>query len=159
MAWIFVLIRTPGSPSKFRPEWDPSLYPAQALAAVRQMGASARLATPDYWGGYLIYQLYPNTRVFWDGRTDFYGSAYNLAAVNAFMGRPGWDKTLAENRITAVLAPVDQPLVSLLKESRDWHVAYRDEVAILFQHSSPSDAGQAAGKLVESSSAARFDSR
>lgn len=155
---IFILIRTPGSPPKFRPQWDASIYPEQALAAVRQMGPSTRMATTDYWGGYLIYQLYPDFHVFWDGRTDFYGSTYNLAALNAFTGRPGWDKTLSENRITAVLVPVEQPLVSLLDRSRDWHVVYRDEVAILFQRSS-ADAGHATGKLVESSSAGRFDSR
>ena len=159
MAWIFILIRTPGSPPKFRPEWDASLYPAQAIAAVRQLGPNARIATTDIWGGYLIYQMYPDVHVFWDGRTDFYGSAYNLAALDAFMGRPGWDKTLAKNRITAVLVPVDEPLVSLLNQSGDWHVAYRDEVAILYQLSSTSVAGEETRKVAESRAAARFDSR
>jgi hypothetical protein len=135
---IFVLLRTPGSPPKFRPQYDPSVYPEEALAAVRQMGPSTRMVTTDIWGGYLIYRLYPDVRVFWDGRADFYGTPYNLAALDALMGRPGWDKTLAANRITAVLVPVDQPLASLLTQSRDWHVVYRDQVAILFQLSSAS---------------------
>ena len=133
---MFVLLRTPGSPPKFRPQYDPSIYPEQALAAVRQMGPSTRIVTTDIWGGYLVYRLYPDVRVFWDGRADFYGTPYNLAAIDALMGRPGWDKTLAKNRITAVLVPVNQPLGSLLAQSSDWHVVYRDQVAILFELSS-----------------------
>jgi hypothetical protein len=132
IVWIFMLLRTPGSPPKFRPQYDSSVYPEQALAAVRQLGPAARIATTDIWGGYLIYRLYPEVRVFWDGRADFYGTPYNLAAIDALMGRPGWDKTLARNRITAVLVPLNQPLISLLTQSREWHVVYRDQVAMLF---------------------------
>jgi hypothetical protein len=160
MVLIFVLLRTPGSPPKFRPQYDPSTYPEEALAAVRRMGPSTRMVASDTWGGYLIYRLYPDVRVFWDGRTDFYGTPYNLAAVDAFMGRPGWHKTLAENRITAVLVPVNQPLASLLAESGDWHAVYRDQVAILFQLSSASKTSQEIGQLAETGGAGRLlDSR
>lgn len=155
---IFVLLRMPGAPPKFRPQYDASVYPEQALAAVRQMGPSARIATTDLWGGYLIYRLYPDVRVFWDGRADFYGTPFNLAAVNAFMGRPGWDKTLAKHRITAVLVPVDQPLVSLLAQSSGWRVAYRDDVAILFQRSPAGEAAQDIRKLAQTG-AGRLESR
>ena len=92
LALIFVLLRAPGSPPKFRPQYDESIYPEQALAAVRQMGASARIATTDIWGGYMIYRLYPDFHVFWDGRADFYGTPYNLAVIDALIGRPGWTK-------------------------------------------------------------------
>ena len=156
---IFVLLRTPGSPPKFRPQYDSSVYPEQALAAVRQMGPSARILTTDIWGGYLIYRLYPDIRVFWDGRADFYGAPYNQAAIDTLMGRPGWDKTLTNNRISAVLVPVDQPLVSLLDQCKDWHVVYRDDVAMLFQLSSAGETGQEIGKLTGSGGAGRLDSR
>jgi hypothetical protein len=132
VALIFVLLRAPGSPPKFHPQYDSSVYPEQALAAVRGMGASTRMITTDIWGGYLIYEI-PGVRVFWDGRTDFYGTPYNRAAADALMGRPGWNKTLAEHRITAALLPVDMPLNSLLGQSKEWHAVYRDEVAVLFQ--------------------------
>ena len=145
---IFVLLRMPGSPPKFRPQYDASVYPEQALAAVRQMGPSTRIVSTDIWGGYLIYRLYPDVRVFWDGRADFYGTPYNLAAIDVLMGRPGWDKILAKNRITAALVPVNQPLASLLAQSRDWRVVYQDKVAILFQLSSETDQG--VGKLAKS---------
>jgi len=159
MVWVFVLLRTPGSPPKFRPQYDSSIYPEQALAAVRRMGPSARLATTDTWGGYLIFRLYPDVRVFWDGRADFYGTPYNLAAIDALTGRPGWDKTLANNRITAVLLPVDQPLGSLLAQSNNWHVVYRDQVAVLFQLASENESGQEIGNVAESARTGRLEPR
>jgi hypothetical protein len=160
MVLIFVLLRTPGAPPKFRPQYDPATYPEEALSAVRRMSPSARMVASDDWGGYLIYRLYPDVRVFWDGRTDFYGAAYNLAAVNAFTGRPGWQKTLAENRITAVLVPVDQPLASLLAESGDWHAVYRGEVAVLYELSAAGKMSPEAGKLAKAGENGRpLDSR
>jgi hypothetical protein len=134
---VFGLLRTPGSPPKFRPEYDPSIYPAHAVEAVRKLGPGARMVTTNIWGGYLVFRLYPDFRVFWDGRADFYGTPYNLAALDTLNGRPGWDKTLARNRINAVLVPLDQPLAALLSQSKDWQVVYRDRLAVLFQLISP----------------------
>ena len=146
MVLIFVLLLRPGSPPKFEPQYDPSKYPAAAISAVRLMGPSARLFTTDSWGGYLIYRL-PDVPVFWDGRADFYGTPYNLAALDAVMGRPGWNRTLVDNRITAVLMPVTKPLASLLAESRDWHTVYQDDVSVLFQQSPAGMTNPESGRL------------
>jgi hypothetical protein len=135
MALLFTLLRAPEPPPKFQPQYDPAAYPAGALAAVRGLSPSARIFTTDVWGGYLIYQVYPDIRVFWDGRVDFYGTPYNQAAVDTAMGGPHWKKTLAEHRITAVLVPVNLPLAALLTESKDWQLVYRDKIALLFQAS------------------------
>ena len=137
MVLVFILLRSPGAPPKFQPQYDPAAYPEGALAALRQLGPSARIFTTDVWGGYLIYRLYPDVRVFWDGRVDFYGTPYNQAAVDTAMGGPGWDKTLAEHRITAALVPVNLPLNALLAESGNWQVVYRDKTAVLFQACPP----------------------
>jgi len=135
LALLFLLLRAPGAPARFRAEYDRETYPNGALPALRQLGSSARIFTTDVWGGYLIYQLYPNVRVFWDGRVDFYGPRYNQAAVDTAMGGPSWDKTLAEHRITAALIPTDLPLAAILNESRDWQPVYRDKTSVLFQAS------------------------
>ncbi len=137
MVLVFMLLRAPGSPPKFQPRYDSERYPEAALAAVRRMNPSTRLLTTDLWGGYLIYRLYPDVRVFWDGRVDFYGTRYNQAAVDTFMGGTKWKQTLAEHRITAALVPANLALASLLAESKDWQPVYRDKTAVLFQLSPP----------------------
>jgi hypothetical protein len=133
MALLLLLLRAPGAPAMFRAEFDRGTYPEAALPVVRQLGPQARLFTSDVWGGYLIYRMYPDVRVFWDGRVDFYGSRYNQAAVDTAMGGPAWDKTLAEYQITAALLPVNLPLAAILNESKDWQSVYRDKTVVLFQ--------------------------
>jgi hypothetical protein len=61
-----------------------------------------------------------------------------MAAIDALMGRPGWDKTLATHQVNAALLPLNQPLASLLAQSTEWRVVYRGQLAILFQHTEPS---------------------
>ena len=137
MILVFTLLRSPGSPPKFQPRYDPARYPEAALAAVRRMNPSTRLLATDLWGGYLIYRLYPDVRVFWDGRVDLYGTAYNQAAVDTFLGGPKWKQTLADHRITAALVPTNLALASLLAESKDWEPVYRDKTVVLFLLSPP----------------------
>ena len=133
MALVWLLLHAPGAPPGFRPKYDRAVYPEAALTRVRQLGPTARIFSTDVWGGYLIYQLYPDVRVFWDGRTDFYGTPYNQAAGDAMWGRPGWEKTLAKSQITAALLPVNQPLTAILDVSKDWQEVYRDKTSVLFQ--------------------------
>ena len=132
MVVIFLLLRSPGAPPKFQAHYDPESYPEAALPAVRQLGPSARVFSTDLWGGFLVYRI-PGERIFWDGRVDFYGTAYNQAAVDAAMGRPDWIKTLAGNRITAALIPPGLPLATLLAGSPGWRPVYRDQTAVLFE--------------------------
>jgi hypothetical protein len=133
MVVVFLLLRSPTAPPKFQSHYDPATYPELALAAVRQLGPGSRVFTTDVWGGYLIYRLYPNVSVFWDGRVDFYGTRYNQAAVDAAMGAPTWTRTFAEHHITAALVPVDLPLTTFLAQSKDWRPLYRDRTAVLFE--------------------------
>ena len=130
---LWLVMRAPGTPPSFQPGYDPAAYPDGALASLSQIDSSARLFTTEVWGGYLIYRLYPQVRVFWDGRTDFYGTEYNQAALDTVMGRPGWDKTLADRHITNALVPVNVPLAAILSESRNWRTIYRDKTAVLFE--------------------------
>jgi len=132
LALIFVLLRSPDAPPKFQARYDPAAYPEAALPAVRLLGPDARLFSTDLWGGFLIYRLYPNVRVFWDGRVDFYGTLYNQDAVDTAMAGPDWSKTLAANRITAALVPLNLPLAALLANSPGWRPIYRDQTAVLF---------------------------
>src|SRR5262249_27533825 len=47
MVLILALLRAPGSPPKFRAQYDAEVYPLGAIEAVRQMGASTRMVTTD----------------------------------------------------------------------------------------------------------------
>ena len=74
-------------------EYDPKSYPAAALDAMK-FGPEARIFTHDEWGDYLIYRLYPHTRVFTDGRSDFYGSQFVEKWLGVMQVKPDWEAIL-----------------------------------------------------------------
>lgn len=51
-------------------------YPMGAAELLREADLGGNLFNPYNWGGYLIYQLAPRYRVFIDGRTILYSTAY-----------------------------------------------------------------------------------
>jgi hypothetical protein len=98
---------------------------------------SNRLPGPIYnrygWGGYLIYQLYPDYRVYIDGRADVYGDAFFAEAMRTYDGAGDWASSLDRHGIKTVLISHDAPLASLLKNDQSkWKVVYEDSDAIIF---------------------------
>jgi len=89
---------------------------------------------PDRWGGYLIYRLYPQTKVAVDDRHDFYGTEFLKRYLKIVHGEPGWESELEGMRVGWVMVPAQSTLVSLLEEeTRRWQVAYRDDTAVVFR--------------------------
>ena len=96
-------------------------------------GAPPRLLSSDVWGGYLIYRLYPRQRVFFDGRSDFYGSALGSEYVELLSAGTRWRETLARYDFELALLPLDWPLASVLDRDPGWELVYADDVARLFR--------------------------
>jgi hypothetical protein len=129
---VVALLYAPHPPQKFRPEFDPKSFPVAAVQKL-QLDPAARVFTFDQWGDYLIYRLYPKTKVFMDGRSDFYGSAFNQTYLDVISVNYGWEKTLARFGVDTVLMPPSSPLTGALKESSRWRVVYDDGVAVVFR--------------------------
>ena len=127
------LFYAPSPPFKFRAEYDPKHYPASALAVLRGAEMSRSIFTDDEWGDYLIYRLYPRTKVFIDGRSDMYGDAFIQKHLDLLKGKYGWEDTLNRYSVDTVLLPVDAPLTAALKESSRWRPVYDDGMAIVFR--------------------------
>ena len=115
--------------SHFQAKYDPGSFPVAALTALRD---SDRIFSSDTWGGYLIYRRYP-ARVFVDGRSDFYGPAFEAEYSKALAVQYNWEAILAANNVDTVLLAVDAPLSSALKGSANWRAVYDDGVAIIFR--------------------------
>ena len=105
------------------------------IAAVDFIRAS-HLPGPIYnrygWGGYLIYRLYPEYRVYVDGRADVYGDHFLFQMVNTYDGRAGWREPLDRYGIRTALISPEVPLASLLRDDRDWQKVYEDDLAVIF---------------------------
>jgi hypothetical protein len=104
----------------------------QNLDLLAPQGHMPRILTTDQWGDYLIYRLYPRQRVFFDGRSDFYGPALGGDyKVLQGAGRK-WQELLARYGFERALLPADWPLGSILQRDPDWELVYRDKQALLF---------------------------
>lgn len=145
VALIALLLLAPSPPRKFKAEYDRKAYPAAALESMQRAGYTERVFTDDEWGDYLIYRLYP-TRVFVDGRSDFYGSQFDQRYLDALMVKHGWDRTLADYGVRTVLLQVDCPLAGALKHDRRWRVEYDDGIAIVFRPSAAAQVPVAASR-------------
>ena len=94
-------------------------------------GPPPRLLSPDDWGGYLIYRLYPRGRVFMDGRSDFYGPDVGNDYICLMQGCPRWQQAMARWSFQAALLPPAWPLLRLLEQSPGWRVVDRGPTAVL----------------------------
>ena len=98
---------------------------------------SHRLPGPIYnrygWGGYLIYQLYPEYRVYIDGRADVYGDEFFAETMRVYDGAADWTTSFDRYGIKTVLISPDAPLANQLRNDQGkWTVVYEDNDAIIF---------------------------
>lgn len=119
-------------------EFDPKKMPAAAVDFLQKENVLEPPNTDpvfsiDAWGGYLIYEMYPERKVVVDDRHDLYGSDRIRQYVTLLHAEPGWQKVLKDWQIRTVLLPTDSTLANLLRElPQDWRVAYEDKVAVVF---------------------------
>ena len=98
---------------------------------------SQHLPGPIYnrygWGGYLIYQLYPEYRVYIDGRADVYGDAFFTEAMQMYDGVGNWKEPLDRYGIQTVIIDPNVALSTLLRSDKEWSKVYEDDQAVIFR--------------------------
>ncbi len=122
-----------GSNSLMSVHFDPTRMPVRAVDGFERRGISGPVLAPDYWGGYLIYRMYPSAKVVVDDRHDLYGEEFFRSYVKMIRLEPGWEQFLADHPASFVLLPRDAALTSMLSASPNWKQFYGDDVAIVFQ--------------------------
>lgn len=122
-----------GSTRWMNAHFDPKNLPVQATDAIVQRGLREPIFAPDAWGGYLIYRLYPQNKVFVDDRHDFYGVDFLRDYLRAIRLTPDWDKFLNEKHVNWALLPAGSSLANMLEETAQWNVVYRDGTAVLLE--------------------------
>lgn len=107
-------------------------YPLGAVGYIKQHGVLPNLFNHYDWGGWLVFSLYPYSRVFMDSRADVYGEKIFSQFLTIFFTRPGWRKLLKDYHINTILVPTREGISQVLKESREWKLLYQDKVSSLF---------------------------
>ncbi|MGA2116385.1 MAG: hypothetical protein ABSH56_16710 [Bryobacteraceae bacterium] len=138
LAACFGLLRTPAI--RAATGFSPREFPVAAYPHLRPGG---RLFAPDKFGGYLIWRSAGARKVFFDGRSDFYGAAFLAEYARMAQARPGWRRDWDSWGFTDALVPADSPLVPALEQC-GWRLVYSDPTAVILvgQASRPVTGGE-----------------
>jgi hypothetical protein len=106
--------------------------PSAAVSFIAAQRPPAPIFNHYNWGGYFIWRLYPEYRVYIDGRADLYGDAFmdDLATTYYLKGDP-WRGPFEKWGIRTVVLPPDAPLVTALRALPDWKTIYADGQAVV----------------------------
>jgi hypothetical protein len=116
--------------------FPPARFPVAAVerhaSVLAPDGRMPRILTSDQWADYLIYRLYPGQRVYFDGRSDFYGPELGQDYRVLLSASAGWRELVGRNRFQIALLPRDWPLSTILDREPNWVRLDEDAVSVLF---------------------------
>ncbi len=109
-----------------------SVFPVQAADWVQNHPQPGRMFNDFNWGGYLLYRLWPEQRVFIDSQSDFYGESLTRQAADIAAAAPGWQAALERYQIDWIFIPRQTGLAAAAGSSPGWRIVYQDGLAVIF---------------------------
>jgi hypothetical protein len=132
---------------RHEPQAEMQAFPAGAVSYLQAHPVDGPIFNDYDWGGYLIWKLYPSTRVFIDGRADLYANSVSNrqddpALLNQFAEtyqfRGSWRQAIERWNIKTVLVPPGSALAVGLRSAPGWTVIYEDSRAVILVLAAPS---------------------
>jgi hypothetical protein len=133
---LFALVRWIGL-ARNQDAREAEQFPQKAVAFLRASDRPARIFVYYDWGGYAIWKLYPEYRVFVDGRADLYGDDLLRQFMTAVQLRAGWRDVLDGWKVEEVLLPPSCALAQALLLDPNWHAVFTDSKAIILFRTGP----------------------
>ena len=125
-----------GSTQLINAYFDGKRFPVESADVIASRDIREPIFCPDQWGGYLIYRLYPQTKVLVDDRHDLYGDQFFKDYLKVVLVQPDWLKVLDEKHVDWVLMEKNSSLGTILEQTPGWELTHADGTAVLF-HRSP----------------------
>ena len=143
---VFVLVLVAlDRPFGWPGDFPSARFPTAIAERQAALLAHSRVFAHDDWADYLLFRFHPHQRVFFDGRSDFYGRDLMRDYLTAYNGRHDWEEILDRYGCEVVFVPPDSPLASLLKPDPNWRVVEDDGQAILFLRRTAAPGGRKSG--------------
>jgi hypothetical protein len=115
-----------------QPRAEAKELPAAAVSFIASQRPPAPILNHYNWGGYFIWRLYPEYRVYIDGRADLYGDGFmDDLAITYYLRGDAWRYPFAKWGIRTVVLPPDAPVVTALRVSPEWETIYADKQAVV----------------------------
>jgi hypothetical protein len=116
---------------KDRNRFDPAFYPVDAVNWLKANPQPGNVFNNFDWGGYLIFNLWPDKKVFIDGQTDVYGEELTRKYEQVITLSENWQDVLLEYDVRWAILPPSWPLGSALGKA-GWREVYRDNTAAIY---------------------------
>jgi hypothetical protein len=108
-------------------------YPVQAVRYLRNHPVPGRMFNDYTYGGYLVWIMVPENKVFIDGRGNIFEPAGLFSAYADVVGlKPDAFAVLESYRINFCLIPQNSALAALLTASTHWKEVYSDAVSAIY---------------------------
>lgn len=121
-----------GSTQLINAYFDDKRLPVAAAQALADRNIHEPIFCPDQWGGYLIYRLYPQTKVLVDDRHDLYGDQFFKRYLRIVFVQSDWQKLLDEDHVQWIVVQKNSSLGTILGQTKPWKLIHEDETAVLF---------------------------
>ncbi len=123
-------------------------YPSGAAAFIQDSGLTGNMFNLYNWGGYLVWHLYPDYRVFIYGRTINETAFFHYNQIVRAEGgnerdQPLWKRLLdaygIDFIVTSAVASSGHivPFVNMLYDDRGWELVYTDGKSMIFVKATP----------------------
>jgi hypothetical protein len=129
---LFLIVQRIGRFNSNVATYETQKFPLAAVEYIRKSEAAGPIFNDYDWGGYLIWKLYPERKVFIDGRADVYGDAFIFDYLKVYGGERGWREELDRFGIQTVLVQPNSALTTLLREDKAWRTVFEDQQAVVF---------------------------
>lgn len=100
--------------------------PVKATDFIVSHGITGRMFNNYDYGGYLIYRLAPQQKVFIDGRADIFGDEFLNEYLDIYYGAAGWKEKFDRFAIDYVICHTNAPIRQLLLLEGSFTEAYSD---------------------------------
>jgi hypothetical protein len=108
-------------------------YPVDAVNFIKKQGLSGRILTLFIWGEYLIWELYPQCLIAYDGRYEtVYPPEINKYYADFQSGGSKWRQFLKKYPPNLILLNKGMKVVKLIHQDPQWREIYADKNCVLF---------------------------
>lgn len=140
MTWVVIglaVVIAAAAAGKVHFDFDPKTKPVAAVEFLKREPIQGNMFNNDQIGGYIIYAVHRDYKVFFDGRSDMYGIA-QAKEYNKVVGfEPNWEEILDKYHISWIIFGAKSGLSRFLLQNADWHLIYADRVANIFVRNIP----------------------
>ncbi len=133
-AWVFLpvaLLVVLDKPIAWPRQFPEKRFPISLIEENLPSIAGRRVLASDEWGDYLLYRFPVTQRVFFDGRSDFFGPEIGQDYIALMNGTADWAAIMDKYHFESALLPVAWPLHAHLKKDGNWRVVASDKEAVL----------------------------